>query len=257
MTSCALCPQCGQVSVAFKLAIRPYIDLMAGPGRCIDRETGDEFDGSPLLALKSEPPFSRAVLVESDESFASALSARTHADTARCTVLAADCNAAGTIADARLVDPRALTLCFADNLGLTVTFDTIRTLVAGNRPIDLMFTFQVNDLTRNIDDAMTSAEGDRFDAFCGSRGWREVVQRFDHGHTARSNRATALADFYGEQLGKIGYTCVEQLHRVMRNTRNAPLYRLLLASRHPRAGDFFRKIAAIEHDGQRGFRFDR
>lgn len=72
----------------------------------------------------------------------------------------------------------------------------------------------------------------------------------------RSDRATALCDFYGEQLAQIGYGQVEQLHRLMKNRRNAPLYRLLLASRHPRATEFFRKIAAIEHDGQRGFRFD-
>src|SRR5262249_1063609 len=102
-----------------------------------------------------------------------------------------------------------------------------------------------------------SADGARFDAFFGSGAWRDVVRRFDRGQTVHADRATALAHFYGEQLGGIGYGEVEQLHRPMKNTRNAPLYRLLLASRNPRATDFFRKIAAIEHDGQRGFRFDR
>ena len=74
-----------------------------------------------------------------------------------------------------------LSLCFVDNLGLNVTFDTIRNLVDGNRPIDLMFTFQVNDLTRNVHAAMTSSEGERFDAFFGSGDWRDVVRRFDRG----------------------------------------------------------------------------
>jgi three-Cys-motif partner protein len=198
------------------------------------------------------------VFIEADEAYAAALTARTSTDAVRRTILTADCNSRGTITEIRrLIGPRMLTLCFVDNLGLSVTFETIRSLVDGDRPIDLMFTFQVNDLTRNIDDAMTSAEGLRFDAFFGSPRWRDVIRRFDHGDTARSDRATALADFYGEQLGLIGYAHVDQLHRIMKNTRNAPLYRLLLASRHPRATDFFRKIAAIEHDGQRGFRFDR
>ena len=34
-----------------------YIDLLAGPGRGIDRDTGVEFDGSPLRALKVVPAF--------------------------------------------------------------------------------------------------------------------------------------------------------------------------------------------------------
>lgn len=94
---------------------------------------------------------------------------------------------------------RALTLCFVDNLGLNVRFDSIRAL-ARDRSIDFIFTFQVNDLTRNVDQAMTNAEaGARLDAFFGSQGWGHVVRRFDLGETDRSDRATALADFYGDQ----------------------------------------------------------
>jgi len=128
---------------------RGYIDLMAGPGRCIERETGEEFHGSPLLALKSQPPFAQAVFVESDPTSAAALTSRTTNESARRSVLTSDCNAPSTIAQIRqAIAPRMLSLCFVDNLGLNVTFDTIRNLVDGNRPIDLMFTFQVNDLTR-------------------------------------------------------------------------------------------------------------
>jgi three-Cys-motif partner protein len=29
-----------------------YVDLFSGPGRCHIRETGEEIDGSPLIALK-------------------------------------------------------------------------------------------------------------------------------------------------------------------------------------------------------------
>lgn len=239
-------------------AQRGYIDLMAGPGRGIDRETNDEFDGSPLLALQCDPPFTQAVFVDDDPDSTSALSSRTESQAARRTVLTADCNAPATIAEVRrIIGSNTLTLCFVDNLGLNVVFETIRALVAGGRPIDLIFTFQVNDLTRNIDEALTSAaDGARFDAFFGEPRWREVIARHDRGEGTRSDRATALADFYGEQLGTLGYGQVAQLHRLMKNTRNAPLYRLLLASQHPRAVDFFHKIARIEHDGQRGFRFD-
>ena len=236
--------------------LRGYIDLMAGPGRCIDRGSAEEFDGSPLLAVKAEPGFTRLVFVEADADAAAALAQRIKNDSRRCAVVVSDCNQRSTIEEVRArIDPSMLSLCFVDNLGLNVTFETIRMLVDGNRPIDLIFTFQVNDLTRNVETAMNSPEGERFDRFFGSKRWRDVIRRFERGETARSDRATALADFYGSQLGSIGYTQVEQLHRIMKNTKSAHLYLLLLASRHPKATEFFRKIAAIEHDWQRGFHF--
>ena len=215
---------------------RGFIDLMSGPGRCVDRESGMEFPGSPVLALASLPAFTSSVFVEADEDAAAALIARTAADASRRTVLSLDCNAPATIAHVRaLVDPSMLTLCFVDNLGLTVTFDTVRALVAGGRPIDLLFTFQVSDLTRNVGSAWDADESARFDAFFGSTEWREIVGRFDRGETGRSDLATALADYYGERLHGIGCTHFAQLHRVMKNTKNAPLYRLIIASRHPKA----------------------
>jgi three-Cys-motif partner protein len=241
-----------------KWPLRAYIDLMAGPGVCADRETREEFDGSPVLALDSEPPFARLVFVDADPDNADALQQRTATEAARRIVLSEDCNSIATVESIRAsIDPSMLTLCFVDNVGLTVTFDTIRRLVANGRPIDLLFTFQVNDLTRNVDSALGSDDGDRFDAFFGSPDWRGVIAKFDQGERTRGDRATALTDFYGQQLKQLGYDHFEGLHRVMKNTKNAPLYRLLIASRHSRAIDFFRKIAAIEHDGQRGFKFER
>lgn len=54
------------------------------------------------------------------------------------------------------------------------------------------------------------------------------------------------------QLKSLGYTDVASLHRVMKNSKNAPLYRLVFASHSPRGLDFWKKISAIDHDGQRG-----
>ncbi|MFW6126215.1 MAG: hypothetical protein ACOC58_03835 [Chloroflexota bacterium] len=33
-----------------------YIDLFAEPGKCVVEETGEEFDGSPLVSLTCSPP---------------------------------------------------------------------------------------------------------------------------------------------------------------------------------------------------------
>jgi len=43
-----------------------YIDAFAGAGSLISRESGEEIDGSPLMALKIEPRFSYYHLIEMD-----------------------------------------------------------------------------------------------------------------------------------------------------------------------------------------------
>lgn len=234
-----------------------YVDLMAGPGRCYVRETGEEFAGSPVLAIQNEPQFDRLVFVENNPESAAALTARTVSASDRRTVLAGDCNDSATIKAIRAVLPAGvLTLAFVDLLGLDVPFETVAALTE-HRKMDLAVTFPGwVDINRNIAAALNTADGERLDRFFGAPEWRDVVRQFERGGADRPDLPTALADHYGSRLRTLGYPVLEQLHRTMRNNRNAPLYRLLLASKHPRGGDFFRKIAAIEHDGQRGFRFD-
>src|SRR5207249_12067438 len=49
---------------AGKWAELVYLDLLAGPGRGIDRDSDAEFDGSPLRALKITPPFDRLAFAD-------------------------------------------------------------------------------------------------------------------------------------------------------------------------------------------------
>jgi len=192
---------------------RGYIDLMSGPGRCIDRKTGEEFDGSPLLALKSAPPFSHAVFVESDSAYASALATRTSTESSRRTVLTSDCNAPRTITEVRQrIEARMLSLCFVDNLGLNVTFNTISTLVQ-DRSIDLLFTFQVSDLTRNVDEAMNSPDGERFDAFLahrsGGKSSSGLTAESERDRIARQPWQTSMAGSSHESVTRISINCTE------------------------------------------------
>jgi hypothetical protein len=63
-----------------------------------------------------------------------------------------------------------------------------------------------------------------------------------------------LADFHADQLATLGYHHRQQLNRTMKNTRQAPLYRLMLFSRHPLAAKLFGAISAST-PAQRGFKF--
>jgi three-Cys-motif partner protein len=232
---------------------RAFVDLMAGPGRCVLEERDDEFDGSPLLALKSEPQFTSVVLIEAAPKLLQALRTRTATYGSRVSVLSGDCNDPAT-ADAihRAVPGVALTLAFADMLGLEVEFGTLRRLTKG-RKVDLAITFQVSDLVRNVPQILQGrADGDRLDRFFGTERWRHVVADAEQGRLTTMAIGDALTSFYIERLGTLGYEHVEPLHKLMKNKQNAPLYRLILAGRHERAAEFFRKISRIEYSGQRG-----
>jgi three-Cys-motif partner protein len=232
-----------------KWSQRSYIDLMAGPGRCITPPT-DEFDGSPLLSLRA-PHFTHHVFVEALPKLMDALQRRAQAAASNSpTYICADCNDSSTIAQIRDATPRGgLALAFVDNLGLDVTFETIALLTDGRRT-DLVITFQVSDLRRNVGHAVTASQAGRFDRFFGSPNWREVVSDFEGGLLNVPNVETALTDFYVNRLATIGYGHVAQLHTLMKNDNGASLYRLILAAKHDRATDFFQKISKKPYSGQ-------
>jgi three-Cys-motif partner protein len=148
-------------------------------------------------------------------------------------------------------ETRGLGLAFVDNLGLDVPLATLEGLSA-DRNVDLMITFQVGDLTRNIPNVLGGREGpERFDQFFGSPGWQAVAREATARNATASEIATELIDFYATRLNAIGYPYVEHSQRLMKNSRNVPQYRLLLAGKHPKAVEFFQKIQTIDPSGQR------
>ena len=56
--------------------VRVYIDLFAGPGMNISRPGATETDGSPLIALKSQVPFTHCFFNDLNPQFLAALRAR-------------------------------------------------------------------------------------------------------------------------------------------------------------------------------------
>lgn len=241
---------------------RVYVDLLAGPGRCfVDGHPDDEFDGSPILALKCKVPFTNALFVEADAVNAHALEARVavtpHAATG-VEVLKADCNSQKAITKVRglLCQRDQLGLLFVDTLGLSdVHFDTLRRITEGCRA-DLVYTFHVQDVRRNLPHALaTEAQALRFDAAFGSSDWESAWLAHLQGLAPTTDAADALTTFFEIQLKTLGYQFVRPLHRPMKNSKNAPLYRLIFASHSERGIDFWKKIGTIGHSGQRDLPF--
>jgi three-Cys-motif partner protein len=114
-----------------------YLDFLAGPGRGIDRTTRDEFDGSPLLALKVAPAFDRLYLSDARAQNVEALRRRIPASEAGRVVLnVGDCHEVAASIVGQL-SQRALGLAFVDPQGFEVTFRMFQLLA--RRRIDILY----------------------------------------------------------------------------------------------------------------------
>ena len=231
---------------------RVFFDLLAGCGKCVDEDTGEEFDGSPLRAVQCDEPFTQVICVESDPGLADALEQRT---TGKAVVIRDDCNSPKVIEQLRAsLGYGILGLAFVDNLGLDVPLSTIAALTE-SRLLDLFIVFQIGDIKRNIRDVLAGRDQpDRFDAFFGE-GWRDVAIQAERENLTADETTTRLLDFYAGKLKGLDYDHIAHSRRVMKNSTGVGLYRLILAGRHERAVDFFNKVSAIDPWGQRDFGF--
>ncbi len=238
---------------------RVYVDLLAGPGRCYLKDRPEkEFSGSPILALTGEAPFSSVLCVEGDTRNAEALKHRI-AGCARATtasVVSGNANAPETIGQVReaLSGRKTLGLIFVDTLGLSdVSFRTLQEITADRRA-DLIYTFQVSDVTRNIGEALNNDnEAARFTKAFGDSDWETAWEAHVRGFAGTVDVADALTSFFELRLQSgLGYRYVKSLHRLMKNSKNAPLYRLILASHSELAPKLWEGVAKIEFGGQRG-----
>jgi len=235
---------------------RVYVDLLAGPGRChLENKPSERFDGSPLLACKVPAPFQRILLIEGDARMASALKQRV-ASIPQAKVLVADCNSQAAINQARDVLEGSLGLVFADALGIdTIHLETIRTLASRAR-FDLIYAFHHQDANRNLKAALASeSERARFAAGLGT-DWGDAWLAHSRRISDTINVGDALEQFFCRQLQLMNYEHVEPLQAVTKNSKNAALYRLLLAAHDPLAAKLWKGISAIEADGQRTLGLD-
>jgi three-Cys-motif partner protein len=226
-----------------------YADFLAGPGLCIDRETGEETAGSPLLAVQ-RPEFRRIFLNDVDPAVTSALQART-ADQPRerVTVSTLDCNLA--VAPARrFLFPTGRTLpmlglAVIDPTAYQMRFESIARLTQGVN-LDLIVIVMTGFMRRFL--AEPSFEK-VLDDFFGVPTWRTFVNQRNAGEKVTYRR---LLDLYEQQLRQLGYLYVDDSQN-MKNSRNSTIYHMVFASKHPRGADFFKKISRQTYNGQRSF----
>ena len=211
---------------------RVYVELFAGPGRSFNKKTREFLDGSAIRALAAN--FTDYVFVDMDKRATDALQQRIdaipHGKTVR--VINKDCNRA--VPDVLERIPKgALTLAFIDPTNWQITFDTVSRLTPGRR-MDLIVTFHYGGMKRVEQQNPTGLTG-----FFGTPKWRN------------GRGAAYWYQLYNEQLEPLGYLpdCHTESETI-RNTKNVPMYGLVLFTKNKLGREFWNKARAIDENEQ-------
>ena len=223
---------------------RAYVDLFAGPGLCKDRETGTEFSGSALEALKCQTSFTHLYFNDINKEFVDALTERQQRllPEANVEYLNLDCNRA-TQQIAELVPRGALTLVFLDPWNYEITFDSLAHL-GQRQATDLIVTFHTTAIKRNAHQEIAAVN-----AFLDDRDWKNRYWE-SQGNASRSPTTVLIDTFRSRLRSRLGYTQFGEPVAI-RNSTGSPFFYLLFASKHPRGLDFWEKSSARLRSGQR------
>lgn len=231
-----------------------YIDGFAGAGHHRAKGSDRIIDGSPLLAMKVDPPFDFLHFVDINEARVQELR-RLAIGHQNVRVHQGDCNRV-LLED---VFPKISfanyqrALCILDPYGLHLDWQVIKT--AGDSGVtEIFLNFPVMDMNMNVfwanPDRVTSENQERMARFWGDDSWRQAAYspvRGLFGEMQEKNSINHVVKAFQERLKRVaGFDHVPK-PMPMRNTKGAIVYFLFFAARNPTAAkivnDIFNKNA--------------
>jgi three-Cys-motif partner protein len=227
-----------------------YIDGFSGAGVHVRKGTSQTVDGSPVIAVKTDPPFDDYHFIDLNGDKADYL-ARLVGDHPHVTIYKGDCNEvllAQVFPRVRYGEFRRA-LCVLDPYGLDLRWDVI--LAAGqSRSIEIFLNFPTMDMNRNVlwheHSKVSPDEAARMTSFWGDTSWRQAAYRkvenlFGDTEEEKASNAT-VAEAFRERLRKVaGFEYVPE-PMPMRNKAGAIVYYLFFASKNPTAKDIVTDI---------------
>jgi three-Cys-motif partner protein len=215
---------------------------MAGPGLCKLEDTGEEFPGSPFVALDHD--FSDFILIEDQATLADALRRRVAAHPKARKVKVIERSWIEVVESGQLkFDSSTLVVAFVDPTGISqIPLAAMRKLAAYPR-IDLLVTIQHRlGIVWNTPQYRKSKDGrTALDRFIGDQSWRQWTS------LDASNFGRLAVEAFCSKLQSDGFINT----RHVSVPENNPLYRFTLFSRHRRGEDFWLKILKVDETGQR------
>lgn len=230
-----------------------YVDLLAGPGRGIDRDGNAEFDGSPLRAVKISPAFDRLFFSDLDRRNIEALRQRIFPEhERRVSLRVGDCNTVVKDVMASLTR-KTLGLAFVDPEGFEARFAVFEALA--QRRVDVLFLFPSGiGIVRNLG-AFARQAHSPMDDLWGDHDWRDLLPA----KLAAGKRITPEEAFnldrrwvsaFRRKLVRLGFQHDEG-DPYFTNDKNVTMYHLLFFSKDEAGLRIWRGIKKIAPGGQR------
>jgi three-Cys-motif partner protein len=202
---------------------------------------GDDYVwGSPLIALRAEPAFTKCVMVEYGEWNYRALKARTASYGDRAVSTKGDVNV-DLLPLMRNNIPRwAPCVCVLDPEGTEVAWSTIERLAAfrrGKYKIELLLLFDADGLVRVMPNLLDVHSLSAMNRVFGNRDWVELLLRRHPGDLDTPQKVQfALVRMYRDQLLNLGYEKVIA-RPIKRDSRTGPVQYYLVFATDSAAGE--------------------
>lgn len=216
-----------------------YIDLMAGEPENLGKGGEELFDGSPRLAMQSNPGFTRLIFCERDPKRSSDLiddlSSRFPNDP-RWRVITGDCNSEiETILSSLKEISWAPTFAFVDQQAAEVTWDTLAKVAnfrTRGKKTELWVLMSPAMIIKGASGTNSEQFASRVDSLYGDDSWRRIL-------SARKNRNISAEEFRIEMVNlfrwnlhnNLGYSMTTRIPMKMVN--NITLYDMVFATDHP------------------------
>ena len=251
---------------AYTTALKPtrfrlvYADAFAGEGSWAPNEAYDNYDyadfrelhaGSPVIALEiKDKPFDRLIFIEKDPDRSAALhNLDIEFQDRDITVINDDANLTlPAICSSLAAFDRAV--MFLDPFATEVSWESV-SAIAGTQKVDCWILFPLMAIARMMPGSSEPNEplARYLDRIFGARYYWEGVYQpsaqlslFGEQHLERLQGSDHIALLYRERLESV-FQEVAPTRRVLRNSRNSPMFELFFAASNPRGARIAVNIA--------------
>ncbi len=230
-----------------------YIEVCSGPGRCINRDTAEEIDGTALAVMHHEAYalYKSATFFDKSPAVVTALNKRIavlRQDGKACAHQADYTKPSGLIEVCRKRAPMGLSLIFLDPTDCSVPMETVRLLSRSLKNVDFIINVATGtDANRNLKKAFAQPYGPvrkKYETFLGSPSFFTDTENIRLAETDQDARLRAkFRAAYQSALTGEGYR-----HFGVEIVRH--YYDLLFASKHPTGLKFWQQAQRIRPDSQ-------
>lgn len=225
-----------------------YIDAYAGPGYHLSKTSGELVDGSPLIALKTSPPFFEYHFIDTDERRAEQLR-KLAGDRPDVFTYSEDCNTVllqDVFPRAKYADYRRA-LCLLDPYNINLSWQVIE--AAGKaRSVEIFMNLMIMDINRNAmrrnPDKSIQSKMDQLTRLWGDESWKTAGYDTSGNLFGEPEKVSneEFAETFRQRLEKkAGFKFVPQ-PMPMKTKSNSTIYYLYFASQKPAAANIVNDI---------------